>query len=168
MIPAVELLLCIERAYVNASVRPSFRQSMILREGMETEYSNASHGKSARKALNRWDQTHFFRMPTAWKPNTVFMTSRDCSKSFITFHIDCLRPISSICQLFLIQRAIVTDRNLTVSPIRSPCIFSRYLKLSHVPTSLRLVLCCLIYATPRKVIAFSLFCRTSYKTESPK
>lgn len=90
------------------------------------------------------------------------------NSSFLEFHIHCLRPVSSIRQPFVTKKTIVIEQNLNLSPLLSLCIFSQYLKLSQVPTSLWLVFCFLIYCLLAAEIFLSFFCKALYETESPE
>lgn len=133
---------------------------------MDIIYDNVLSSKPALKALNLCNYIHCLYMLLPIEPNILSITSWNCTKSFIISHIDYLRTSEDICQLFLIQRAMVTGLNLTVSLTCLPCTISRYSKLSYNPTSLRLVLCFLIYIMLKEVISFCFFCRISYKPKS--
>lgn len=131
--------------------------------------ADSNNRSFARKtAWNLWNQVHFIRVSLVSGPNTFFPNFQGSKYSLFAFHIHCFKPVNRILYLFLLYRVIVTDLNFTILPIFSLSIFSQYLKLSPVPTSLQLVPCCLMKMALDDIILFSLFKSTLYDTENPK
>ena len=161
ILPLVELSLNIKGANVYALIASSFLQLITLSIGIAGEYSYSWLGKPALNAWNRCDLTHCFQTAEPFGPNIDARMSYTLNNLCFKFHIDCWRPVAGIRQPFLIHSAIVTERNLIVSPSLSLCTFSRYSKLSQVPISLRLMLCCLIQDILDAVIFLSFFWSTS-------
>lgn len=101
-------------------------------------------------------------------PNTIDVTEKTVKPSLLEFHIYCFKPPSDIRQFCLIQKAIVTDQNFTLSPVLSLYTFSWNSKLSQNPTRWEFDLWLLIHDIIDIVISLSFFCKTSYKTKRLK
>lgn len=102
------------------------------------------------------------------EPKILSITSSAYNKFLIISHKNYFKLVQGIHQLFLIQRANVTNLNFTVSPTHSLYMFLKYSKLSYDPTSLQLVLCFFILVILKEVIFFNFFYNTSYKTKIPR
>lgn len=167
-LPASKLSPNIEGANAYASVFSSSLQLIRSIIGMGAELESDSPGNAAKNAWNRYDQTHCWRIWVPWLPYTFAASTWGSIMSLLALHIHCLRPVAGILYPALIHNGIVTDLNLTVSPILLLVTFSLYLKLSHVPTSLLLEACSLMNAPLDVVILLSFCKRTLYKTDKPR
>lgn len=93
-------------------------------------------GNPALKALKWYERMYYLQILLPTEPKTLSITLRAYNRSLVISYIDCFRLVRGIRQPFLIQRAIVTNLNFTVSPTRSLYTFFQYSKLFHDPISL--------------------------------
>lgn len=137
MLSEKKLSLCINRAKTNVLVFPLRLQSIILSLSIGLgEYSKVFWKNLAWKALNQCTQVHWDQIWVLSSLKSRLATFSGSSISRFEFYIHCFNPVGRILYLFLIQRAIITEQNLTVLSTLFLCTFSRYSKLFYNPTSL--------------------------------
>lgn len=89
-------------------------------------------------------------------------------RSLFGLHIHCFNLFFGIRRPLSIHSAIVINLNLSVSSTRSPCTFTRNLKLSQDPTNRQFVARSLIHRLLVEVIPLSFFLEYIIKTRETK
>lgn len=103
-----------------------------------------------------------------WDPYTCTVSTWGSIIFLLISHIHCFKRIVGILHPALIHKTIVTNQNLTISPIFLPAMFFLYLKLSHMPTSLLLKTYFLMNVALDVVIFLNFLKRTLYVTNNPR
>lgn len=167
-LPASKLSLNIGGAKTYIFVFSSSLQLIWSITGMNVELKRHFPRNAAKNAWNRCDQIHFCQTSVPWGLYTFVISSCGSIMSLLAFHIYCFSPAVGILHPALIYNAIVIDLNFTIFLIFLPATFSRYSKLSYMPTSLLLEACSLMNVILDIVIFLSFLIKTLYETEMPR
>lgn len=162
-LPTTELSLYIKRPKAYASVFPSNLQLICLITGMDTKLVRDSLRNAIKNARSWFDLTHSCWISVPYGSHTFISSFSRSTISLLASYIHKFRPDIGILHLTLVYNAIVTDLKLIMSSNLLSAMFSLYLKLFRVPSSLLFEPCSLINVVLNVVILLSIFMKIVYK-----